>query len=72
MTIDRSGGRNGWRGPCVSLSRALFVRRGIRRLWLTLEPLQRTIVYQIGYFKDLSTKAARAACGSGILQGVRI
>ena len=72
MSIDRSGVRNGWRGACVPLTRALCVRRGIRRPWITLEPLRCTIVYQIGYFKDLSTKVARAACGSGILQDVRV
>jgi hypothetical protein len=34
--------------------------------------LRRTIVCQIGYFEDQSTKAARPACGSDIIQDVRI
>jgi len=65
VSIDRSGLRNGWRGACVPLIRALCVRRCIRKPWFKLEPLRRTIVCKIGYFEGLSTKVARAACGSG-------
>ena len=72
MNIDRSGLRNGWRGACVPMIRGLLLRRRIKRPWIDLEPLRRTVVCQIGYFENLSTKAVCAACGSDILQNVRI
>jgi|GEM_PF-2007336 hypothetical protein len=72
MSIDRLALQNGWRGACVPLIRALCMRRRIGWPWVTLGPLRRTIVCQIGYFEDQSTKAARPACGSDIIQDVRI